>query len=393
MTAQADAEPKKRGRRGEGTIYWDDEKKCYRGEMSLGYTPSGKRKRVRAYGPTKAAARASLREMRDEAESGIKSTANYTVADAVREWLDRGLVGRSANTVTKNRILANTHVVPGLGRAKLRQLTVDDVDDWLAGLSAKLATRSMRECLAILRRAITHAQRRDRVLRNVAELATVPDGQAGRPSKSMSFDQARTLMESGKRSRVYAYFVLSLLTGVRTEEARALTWDRVHLEERDGVPPHVEVWRSVRRGGDTKTRRSRRTLALPPAVVAVLIVHRERQKVQRQRADNRWLERNLVFSTRYGAPLSAQSVRRSLVVALRKADLPQDWTPRELRHSFVSLMSANGASIELIARLVGHSTSATTETVYRHELRPVITEGADIIGQIFDNDQDGGSGA
>jgi integrase len=60
-----------------------------------------------------------------------------------------------------------------------------------------------------------------------------------------------------------------------------------------------------------------------------------------------------------------------------------EWTPRELRHSFVSLMSANGASIELIARLVGHTTRATTEAVYRHELRPVITEGAEIIGKAF----------
>ena len=63
--------------------------------------------------------------------------------------------------------------------------------------------------------------------------------------------------------------------------------------------------------------------------------------------------------------------------------LPVEWTPRELRHSFVSLMSANGASIELIARLVGHTTTATTEAVYRHELRPVITEGANIIGRAF----------
>ena len=46
-------------------------------------------------------------------------------------------------------------------------------------------------------------------------------------------------------------------------------------------------------------------------------------------------------------------------------------------------MSANGASIELIARLVGHTTTATTEAVYRHELRPVITEGAEIIGKAF----------
>ena len=57
--------------------------------------------------------------------------------------------------------------------------------------------------------------------------------------------------------------------------------------------------------------------------------------------------------------------------------------PRELRTSFVNLMSHQGVSIEEIARLVGHATTRTTETVYRRELRPVITTGAEIMDQLF----------
>ncbi len=38
---------------------------------------------------------------------------------------------------------------------------------------------------------------------------------------------------------------------------------------------------------------------------------------------------------------------------------------------------------EEIARLVGHSNSRTTEVVYRHELRPVIRSGAEIMNKIF----------
>lgn len=157
------------------------------------------------------------------------------------------------------------------------------------------------------------------------------------------------------------------------------------MESEGDLPPHVEGWRSVRKGGDTKTKKSRRTLALPDEVVRVLAARQERQRVIRDRALRRsqWNENNLVFCDRYGKELTAQSVRRTLAVALRLAGLPVEWTPRELRHSFVSLMSANGASIELIARLVGHTTTATTEAVYRHELRPVITEGAEIIGKAF----------
>ena len=49
----------------------------------------------------------------------------------------------------------------------------------------------------------------------------------------------------------------------------------------------------------------------------------------------------------------------------------------------MSLMSHHGISIEEIARLVGHSSTRTTEVVYRRELRPVITTGAEIMDKIF----------
>jgi len=47
------------------------------------------------------------------------------------------------------------------------------------------------------------------------------------------------------------------------------------------------------------------------------------------------------------------------------------------------LMSHQGVSIEEIARLVGHATTRTTEIVYRRELRPVITTGAEIMDHLF----------
>ena len=52
-----------------------------------------------------------------------------------------------------------------------------------------------------------------------------------------------------------------------------------------------------------------------------------------------------------------------------EAGIGDSWTPRELRTSFVSLLSHRGVSIEEIARLVGHASNRTTEIVYRRELR------------------------
>jgi integrase len=76
-------------------------------------------------------------------------------------------------------------------------------------------------------------------------------------------------------------------------------------------------------------------------------------------------------------------VRKMFKRVCRLAEVGDGWTPRELRTSFVSLMSHHGVSIEEIARLVGHSSTRTTEVVYRRELRPVITTGAEIMDEIF----------
>ncbi|MGH3266036.1 MAG: tyrosine-type recombinase/integrase [Trebonia sp.] len=83
-------------------------------------------------------------------------------------------------------------------------------------------------------------------------------------------DQADALLEAAEKSRLYAFIVLCLLTGVRSEEVRALTWDRVDLDA--GT---VMVWRSVRAHGDTKTKRSRRTLGLPEIAVEVQLAWRD----------------------------------------------------------------------------------------------------------------------
>ena len=68
-----------------------------------------------------------------------------------------------------------------------------------------------------------------------------------------------------------------------------------------------------------------------------------------------------------------------------------EWAPRELRHSFVSLLSDDGVPLEKISRLVGHRTTTVTETVYRKQLRPVIEYGAQVMDRIFPGDRSSGS--
>lgn len=146
-----------------------------------------------------------------------------------------------------------------------------------------------------------------------------------------------------------------------------------NVEARPPVPPHIAVWRSVRLHGDTKTERSRRTLALPQSAVAALKEQRRWQAGARLAAGPLRNDEGSVFTTGVGTPLDASHVRRDFRALCKKAEITGVWAPRELRHTFVSVMSESGVAVEEIAHPAGHASSRTTETIYRHELCPVIT--------------------
>ena len=310
---------------------------------------------------------------------------------------------RSPKTVTRNQNVLEP-ILAVIGARKLRDLTAADVRQALAAMAAGYSTAAVSMGHLALKRAIRHAEASDLVSRNVAALADTPKGQEGLlvqvpdpgPGRrghhgcgDPAGDGTAARPQDVRRPAelMHAYITLSLLCGLRTEEARALQWAHVDLNgdpaARPPVPPHVALWRSVRTHGDTKTERSRRTLALPQVAVQALRAWAGSQAEEQLAAGDDWQDTGLVFTSHHGAALDAGNVRKMFKRICTGAGIGDGWSPRELRTTFVSLMSHQGVAIEEIARLAGHATTRTTEIVYRRELRPVITTGAEIMDQLF----------
>src|SRR5258708_40160561 len=101
------AEAKRRGY-GEDGVYFDHRGDCrdsvhhktcsgrWRGVVSLGFDPDGKRIRNKVSGQTKAAVKDKLKALHSELDAGIRTTAAYTGERAVGDWRGEGLPGRGA---------------------------------------------------------------------------------------------------------------------------------------------------------------------------------------------------------------------------------------------------------------------------------------------------------
>jgi hypothetical protein len=103
----------------------------------------------------------------------------------------------------------------------LKDLTPHEVRTVLVKVAESNSSRTVQIVHNCLERAVRHAELGNHVIRNVVTPVKAPKGQTtGRPSKAPTAEQAVDLVTAAKTSRLDAYIVLCLQTGVRTEEAR-----------------------------------------------------------------------------------------------------------------------------------------------------------------------------
>jgi integrase len=343
-------------------------------------TEGGTRKRYVVSAATKTEAGRLLKAKVAELDQGVRPDGTLTVRQCCESWLGIGLSGKSPKTVSTYRETLEP-VLAIIGGKLLAKLEPGDVERALQQIAKTRSTRTVQIAANSLERAIQRAVKHGQVGRNVAALADRPQGSqaAGRESKAMTRDVLEMLMAKCEADgAVGSYAIVAVMTGCRPEELRALTWSHVDLA--DGV---IAVWKSDRHGGDTKTSKSRRTLAIPQRAIQALLRRREQQAQDRAKAAELWQETDLVFTTTIGTMLDPHNLRRDFRKLCRAAGIGGNWSPRELRHTFVSIMSEAGVPLEEIARLAGHSTSVTTERVYRRELRPAIGTGATVMDAVF----------
>ncbi|MHB1534146.1 MAG: tyrosine-type recombinase/integrase [Acidimicrobiales bacterium] len=377
---------KRAGRRpaGEGSVYRGSDGR-WRGVADLGWA-DGKRQRKYVRAATQAEVLAKLRQIRREAEVGVVADDRITVGQFLTRWLKVNAPGTvSGSTLDDYSHTVRLHLEPTLGRKRLSQLSVADVDAvWAAKREAGYKPNSVRIMRAVLRRALGQAEREGLVQRNVAAISQPPRISQSE-GRSLTIDQARALLDTARGEQLEAAYLLLLSYGLRRGELLGLAWADLDVGARTLAVRQAVRTRKTVRGEDgtyvagsssrielaeLKTRRSRRTLFLTEGVAEALQTHRTRQKLVRKKAGALWVESGLIFTSVIGTPMDPDNFAKQFVRLCESAGLGH-WHPHEARHSAASVMLAQGVPLEVVSEVLGHSSIYITKDVYGH-----LVEGA-----------------
>src|SRR5438046_2460833 len=358
------------GRRGsgEGSIYQRKDGRWV-GVADLGYI-EGRRRRKSYYGATRASVQKKLASaIRELSRGRLPVDDRLTVGDYLQRWLDatRANVRHRTWIRYEQYVRLHTSAITEVPIAHLRPEHLQQL--YASRLSAGASPSSVVHLRAVLHRALKQAERWDLVPRNVVALTDGPRV-ARKEVRTLSAQEARTLLDAARGDRLEALYVVALTSGLRQGELLGLQWSDIDL-----AAGTLQVRRSLERnewGGlatsETKTARSRRMVPLTVRAVAALRAHRIRQDEERLRAGESWDVSDLVFATQLGKPLDPSNlIRRSFRPLLQAARLERIRF-HDLRHTVATLLLEQGIHPKVVADLLGHSQVAITLDVYGHVL-------------------------
>ena len=253
-------EPAERRRRanGEGSIYQRSSDGRWVGSAYV-YTSTGGRKRKPVYGTSFEDVRRKLDQVKGNSANGVPiPDCNTTVADYLDYWLREVVIHRRPRTAEGYRSVVKNHINPVLGKKRLDKLAGADIRHFIAVCRQKCvccvkksdrklprdeqccsagkcckrtpSTRQIQYIHAVLRNALSNAERDELVNRNVAKLVQIPTPRY-KVGKGLSVKEVKRLLAAAEGTRLYALYVLAATLGLRRGELLGLRWQDIHFED------------------------------------------------------------------------------------------------------------------------------------------------------------------
>lgn len=267
----------------------------------------------------------------------------------VAELAERFLATKAHRTPSYRESLESSvarHVVPALGRRPISSVSPSDVDAWVSRMLRDHSIHTTRSAVGVLRQVFNIAVRDGWVSRSPVDHVRLPQQPRTEP-RPLSAAQLAALVDEMPTTRDRLMTLVMGFGGLRFGEAAALR-ARCVVGNRLRLTESVTHGRGGVRWGDLKNHTAR-SVSLPPSVGAELRLYVERMD-----------SATLVFGSSADTPLERGNwSSRVLEPAAACAGLPRV-LPHDLRDTAASLAIAAGASVVVVARMLGHADASVT---------------------------------
>jgi|SRR5262245_7854220 len=311
---------------------------------------------------------------RHRAGEAIKANAD-TFGAFLDEWIEakRLSVAESSQKTYKQNV--KKHVRPALGAKMLITVTADDIQRLYGKLHDEgLSLVTIRHIHTLLGMVFKLAVRRKKLMGSPMAGVEIPKewGQEGdeTAAAAMTADQVAAFLKAAEGERFENLFKLAFHVGFRPGELLALKWSDFDAEGRT-----LRVNQNIvfRKANDwylkrPKTKKSKRTLPLTPALVVVLKAQRAAQLEARLKAGKLWTDHGFIFADTTGEPYPQWTLLNDCKRILKAAKLPETFNPYTIRHTMITLLLASGENPKAVSERAGHARITVTLDAYAHVL-------------------------
>lgn len=273
---------------------------------------------------------------------------------------NRKIVGIKATTEVGYRTAEN-RIKSAFEGVLAKDLTTYQIDEFIADMSEKYSSKTIANTISLLNAAYTRAVKTGQLAKNPVENASLPKKSKPEINTFTQDDVIKFLSAlNNERLDYQVAYELCLLCGMRRSEVLGLKEEDVNLAFKcvsiTKTRHYVDGKNIIQ---DTKTERSRRTLAVPD-----MVVDHMRQLIEQHHAIQ-YEHTDWLIQDGFGQPLNPCSMTNHITVFEKNNGLPHV-SVHALRHTFATMLNSEGIDIARISAELGHSNITTTLNIYTH---------------------------